>query len=92
MASRPRRDLIDESVVGIYHCTTRCVRRAFLCGKDPYTGIDYDHRKSWNEPRTRACCRFRWTTISSWWTGRPETCEGTKEGPCPAGWRPFWTV
>ena len=47
MASRPRRDIIDESVVGIYHCTARCVRRAFLCGKDPYTGTDYDHRKTW---------------------------------------------
>ena len=39
MASRPRRDLIDESVVGIYHGATRCVRRAFLCGQDPYSGI-----------------------------------------------------
>ena len=46
MASTPRRDLIDESVVGIYHCTARCVRRAFLCGQDPYRGIDDSHRKS----------------------------------------------
>ena len=51
MASRPRRDIIDESVVGIYHCTARCVRRAFLCGKDPYTGKDYDHRKTWIRDR-----------------------------------------
>ena len=51
MASRPRRDLIDESVVGIYHCATRCVRRAFLCGQDPYSGIDYDHRKTWIRDR-----------------------------------------
>ena len=46
MASRPRGDLIDESVAGIYHGATGCVRRAFLCGQDPYTGIDYDHRKT----------------------------------------------
>ena len=38
MASTPRRDLIDESVVAIYHCTARCVRRAFLCSQDPYSG------------------------------------------------------
>ena len=51
MASTPRRDLIDESVVGIYHCTARCVRRAFLCGQDPYSGIDYSHRKTWIRDR-----------------------------------------
>jgi hypothetical protein len=51
MASRPRRDIIDESVVGIYHCTARCVRRAFLCGKDSYTGKDYSHRKTWVRER-----------------------------------------
>ena len=51
MASTPRRDLIDESVVGIYHCTARCVRRAFLCGQDSYSGIDYSHRKTWVRDR-----------------------------------------
>ena len=28
-----------------YHCITRCVRRAFLCGYDPLKNINYDYRK-----------------------------------------------
>ena len=43
----PRRLLIDLESTHYYHCISRCVRRAFLCGKDSLTGNSYEHRKLW---------------------------------------------
>jgi len=36
---------------GLYHCTNRCVRRAWLCGIDPDTQQNYEHRKAMVEAR-----------------------------------------
>jgi REP element-mobilizing transposase RayT len=47
MPAYPRKAIVADDEVGVYHCTNRCVRRAFLCGTDPLTGNDYNHRKNW---------------------------------------------
>jgi REP element-mobilizing transposase RayT len=47
MPAYARSQIVREDQVGVYHCIARCVRRAFLCGIDAYTGKDYSHRKAW---------------------------------------------
>ncbi|MCO7223529.1 transposase [Pleionea sp. CnH1-48] len=48
-----RKELVDSHSPGFYHCSTRCVRRAFLCGVNEETGKDYSHRKDWIERRIK---------------------------------------
>lgn len=51
MARVARKDLFDPAEVSVVHCINRCVRRCFLCGDDPLTGKNYEHRKRWLEER-----------------------------------------
>ena len=44
--TQARRLTVAEGQQAFYHCVTRCVRRAWLCGIDPITKVDYEHRKS----------------------------------------------
>jgi hypothetical protein len=58
MGSRPRREVINPDVVGVYHCWNRCVRRSWLCGIDPLTGKDYEYRRDWIVQRETLLARL----------------------------------
>ena len=45
--TRPRSQIVSLADTPYYHCISRCVRRAFLCGDDRYSGQNFDHRKPW---------------------------------------------
>ncbi len=54
---KPRKSLISLQDTSYYHCVSRCVRRAFLCGEDQYSGRSYEHRRGWVEDKMLALAK-----------------------------------
>jgi REP element-mobilizing transposase RayT len=51
--TRARRELVSIEATPYYHVISRCVRRAYLCGTDHFSGKNYEHRKAWVVERLR---------------------------------------
>ena len=51
---KPRKQQISLDATPYYHCISRCVRRAFLCGTDTANGQSYEHRRGWLEEKLLA--------------------------------------
>jgi REP element-mobilizing transposase RayT len=51
--TRARQHQVCVASTPYYHCISRCVRRAFLCGRDRFSGKSFDHRKEWLVVRMR---------------------------------------
>lgn len=53
---KPRYRQVSVECTPYYHCVSRCVRRAYLCGSDPSTGFNFAHRRQWIVDRIKLLC------------------------------------
>ncbi|WP_368074080.1 hypothetical protein [Shewanella sp. MEBiC00475] len=49
--ARPRQTIVSLNDTPYYHCCSRVVRKAFLCGFDNSTGENFEHRREWVDAR-----------------------------------------
>jgi len=50
-----------------YHCISRCMRRSFLCGEDPTTQRNYEHRHEWIKQKMYALSQVYCIDVIARW-------------------------
>lgn len=61
-----RKHQIPLDATPYYHCLSRCVRRAFLCGPDVLTEQCFEHRRRWLEDRILLLAKIFATDIRAY--------------------------
>ena len=46
---KPRKEQVSLEATPYYHCVSRCVLKAFLCGFDHQGDVSYERRRAWLE-------------------------------------------
>ncbi|MEW7986680.1 MAG: transposase [Candidatus Thiodiazotropha sp.] len=55
---KPRKAQVSLETTPYYHCVSRCVRHAFLCGIDSHAGKSCKHRRQWIVDRMKQLAGF----------------------------------
>ena len=98
MSACARREIVREGEPGIYHCWSRCCRRAYLLGMDPLTGQDHNHRRQWVVERLQLLVAnfvvdvcVPWTSTSGCSAGAAVMFAGTNAERFRPTCRPSWS-
>ena len=73
---------------GYYHCVSRCVRRAWLCGEDRLSGKSYDHRRDWLVERVNELALIFGERVLAYAAFRQGGCPRACQGVSSAGIAP----
>jgi REP element-mobilizing transposase RayT len=64
--TQARSTLVSAIDTPYYHCVSRCVRRAFLCGYDSHSQTDYEHRRQWLEDKLHSVANAFSIKLCAW--------------------------